>query len=186
MLELALLMTASSVLSSPIAASSSLWPSLIHSLKPVLPLSLFLSLLPPVTTTHRIWTTETQVKNCGPKTKAKNHGVSKTVSLAAAVYVSNYSVVLWMASFDSPQTDLSKYAICNPIKRWFVEVETKRWANVLSCYHNHCIKKWQLKVDVLVYISWQHLHWLPLNIFAGKVADRRCICQVVSLPGFPW
>ena len=48
-------------------------------------------------------------------TNNKDHGVSQTVSTDAAVLVSYHSIVLQMASFDRPQTQLSEDAICNPI-----------------------------------------------------------------------
>ena len=72
----------------------------------------------------RIRTIKTRVKDYGPKTKAEDHDVSRIVSKAAAVLVSDHSIVLQMASFGSPQTELSNDAICNAIEWWFVGVET--------------------------------------------------------------
>ena len=65
---------------------------------------------------HPIWIPQNWVKDCGPKTKAEDHGVSQTVSPDAAVLVSYRSIVLQIAFFDSPQTELSKDAICNMIE----------------------------------------------------------------------
>ena len=88
---------------------------------------------------YRIQTTETRVKDCGPKTEVKDHGVSKIVSPDAAVLISDHSIVLQMASFsNSPQTELSKDAIRNTIEWWFVGVESTRWPSVFSCYHKYC------------------------------------------------
>ena len=49
-------------------------------------------------------------------TNTKYHGLSQAVSPDAAVLVSYHSIVLQMASFDRPQTQLSEDAICNPIE----------------------------------------------------------------------
>ena len=63
--------------------------------------------------------------------KAKDHGASQTVYPDTAVLVSYHSIVLRMASFGSPETELSKDAICNTIEWRFVEVETPRQPSVL-------------------------------------------------------
>ena len=46
----------------------------------------------------------------------EDHGMSRAVSPDATVLVSYHSIVLQMASFDSPQTQLSEDAICNLIE----------------------------------------------------------------------
>ena len=68
-----------------------------------------------------ICTIKTQVKDWA---KAREHGVSNTVSLAVYVLVGDHLIVLLMVSFDSPRIVLSKDAICNIIKWRLAGLET--------------------------------------------------------------
>ena len=43
-----------------------------------------------------------RIKDCGPKTEAKDHGVIQTVSQAASILVNDHSIVFGMEFFDSP------------------------------------------------------------------------------------
>ena len=89
---------------------------------------------------RRIQTPQTQVNKYGPKTRAKDHGVDRTVSLAAVVLVSDHTIMLQMVSFGNPQTELSaKDTIYNTIEWWFIRVETIRWPSMFLCYHNYCV-----------------------------------------------
>ena len=59
-----------------------------------------------------IQTTKTaNVKDWATNSEAKDYGVSQTVSPVASVLVSDHSIVLWMASFNSSETELSNDAI---------------------------------------------------------------------------
>ena len=82
-----------------------------------------------------------RVNNCGPKIEAKDYGASQTVSPDAFLLVSDHSIaiVLQMASLDSPQTELSKYTVCNTIKCLLIGVETTRWPSVLLRSDNYCV-----------------------------------------------
>ena len=53
---------------------------------------------------RRIQTRKTQVKDYGPKIKAKDYGVSQIMSPDAAVLVSDQSSVLQIAYFNRHQT----------------------------------------------------------------------------------